>query len=128
MTQQKPQRKTGFAHLIAATGYSVAGLRRMWQESAFRQEVIGGAAVLLLLLALGGSAGQIGLMTVLLLALLAIEALNTAIEAIVDHLSPDWSVFAKQAKDIASAAVFLMILANGVCLSVILLDLALAAA
>lgn len=127
MSQQKPQRKTGFAHLIAATGYSMAGLRRLWQESAFRQETVGAALVLLLLLALGASAGQIGLMAVLLLVLLAVEALNTAIEGIVDHLSPDWSVFAKQAKDIASAAVFLMILANGVCLSVILLDLALSA-
>lgn len=124
MNQKKPDRKTGFAHLIAATGYSMAGLRRLWQESAFRQETIGGALVLLLLLALDASARQIGLMAVMLLALLAIEGLNTAIEAIVDQLSPDWSVFAKQAKDIASAAVFLMILANGICLSVILLDLA----
>ena len=95
MSQQKPQRKTGFAHLIAATGYSMAGLRRLWQESAFRPETLGGVLVLLLLLALGASAGQIGLMAILLLALLAVEALNTAIEAIVDHLSPDWSVFAK---------------------------------
>ena len=124
MNQKKPDRKTGFAHLIAATGYSMAGLRRLWQESAFRQETIGGALVLLLLLALDASARQIGLMAVMLLALLAIEGLNTAIEAIVDQLSPDWSVFAKQAKDIASAAVFLMILANGICLSVVLVDLA----
>lgn len=124
MNQKKPDRKTGFAHLIAATGYSMAGLRRLWQESAFRQETIGGALVLLLLLALDASARQIGLMGVMLLALLAVEGLNTAIEEIVDQLSPDWSVFAKQAKDIASAAVFLMILANGICLSVILLDLA----
>ena len=119
MNQKKPDRKTGFAHLIAATGYSMAGLRRLWQESAFRQETIGGALVLLLLLALDASARQIGLMGVMLLALLAVEGLSTAIEAIVDQLSPDWSVFAKQAKDIASAAVFLMILANGICLSVI---------
>ena len=124
MNQKKPDRKTGLAHLIAATGYSMAGLRRLWQESAFRQETIGGALVLLLLLALDASARQIGLMGVMLLALLAVEGLNTAIEAIVDQLSPDWSVFAKQAKDIASAAVFLMILANGICLSVILVDLA----
>lgn len=124
MSQQKPQRKAGLAHLIAATGYSLEGLRRMWGESAFRQEVLFGAGALLLLVFLGASASQVGAFGVLLLVLLAVEALNTAIEVIIDHLSPDWSAFAKQAKDIASAAVFLMILANGICLSVILLDLA----
>lgn len=38
------------------------------------------------------------------LVLIAVEALNTAIEVLVDHLSPGWSQFAKDAKDLGSLA------------------------
>ena len=37
--------------------------------------------------------------------LIAVEALNTALEVLVDHLSPGWSQFAKDAKDLGSLAV-----------------------
>ena len=37
----KPARKTGIAHFFAAAGYSAGGLRRLWGESAFRQEALG---------------------------------------------------------------------------------------
>ena len=39
------------------------------------------------------------------LGLIAVEALNTALEELVDHLSPGWSEFAKHAKDLGSLAV-----------------------
>ena len=39
------------------------------------------------------------------LLLIAVEALNTALEELVDHLSPGWSEFAKHAKDLGSLAV-----------------------
>ena len=32
----KPDRITGVAHFFAATGYSIGGVRRLWQETAFR--------------------------------------------------------------------------------------------
>ena len=35
---EKPPRKTGIAHFFAAASYSAGGLRRLAQESAFRQE------------------------------------------------------------------------------------------
>ena len=111
---QKPQPTTGLPHLIAATGYSVAGLWRLWREASFRQEVLGGAAGLLILLAFGATVYSIAIFGMLLLALLAVEALNTAIEVIVDHLSPEWSEFGKHAKDIGSAAVLLMIIVNAI--------------
>ena len=114
MTHRKPARTTGLAHLIAATGYSLAGLRRLWQEASFRQEALGGLAGVVALVALGATAHSVAVFVILLLALLTVEALNTAIEVIVDHLSPDWSDFAKQAKDVGSAAVLLMILVNAV--------------
>ena len=45
-------------------------------------------------------------------ALIAVEALNTAIECIVDHLASDWQEFARDAKDLGSLATMCMICAN----------------
>ena len=56
---------------------------------------------------------------VLALVLLAVEALNTAIEEIVDHISPDWSQMGKHAKDCGSVAVSFILLAMAVLLLVI---------
>lgn len=103
--QEKPPRKSGVAHFFAAAGYSLAGLQRLAQESAFRQEVALIAGLLLLFLAVGASAVQILGLIALGLALVAVEALNTALEVLVDHLSPGWSQFAKDAKDLGSLAV-----------------------
>ena len=38
---------------------------------------------------------------------LAAEALNTAIEAVVDLVSPEWHALARDAKDVAAAAVLI---------------------
>lgn len=40
--------------------------------------------------------------------LFATEALNTAIEEIVDHISPKWSLAVRNAKDLGSLAVGLV--------------------
>lgn len=120
---QKPSPRTGLPHLIAATGYSLAGLGRLWREVAFRQEVFAGGAGLLILLVSGAAIHSLAIFVMLLMALLAVEAINTAIEVIVDHLSPEWSEFGKQAKDIGSAAVLLMIGVNAIWFSVALTDL-----
>ncbi len=48
----------------------------------------------------------------LLLVLAATEALNTAVELIVDRVSPEFSAFAGQAKDLGSFAVFCLLLVN----------------
>ena len=44
------------------------------------------------------------ILLVLFFALIAVEALNTAIECIVDHLASDWQEFARDAKDLGSLA------------------------
>ena len=103
--QEKPARKTGIAHFFAAAGYSLGGLRRLSQESAFRQEAALIAGLVVVFVVLGASLGEVlGLLAIGLL-LIAVEALNTAIEVLVDHLSPGWSAFAKDAKDLGSLAV-----------------------
>jgi diacylglycerol kinase (ATP) len=110
---QKPPRKTGVAHFFAAAGYSAGGARRLWREAAFRQEVAGLAALVALFLVAGVSAGEMLGLLILGLLVLAVEALNTALEEVVDHLSPGWSEFARHAKDMGSFAVMCALVATG---------------
>ncbi len=117
----KPARVTGIRHLFAATGYSLSGVRRLWAEAAFRHEVLGGAMAFALLIALRIPPRDIAVFAVLYLILIAAEALNTAIEEVVDHLAPQWAQFAKHAKDLGSLAVFCLLCANGIYLAAIIL-------
>ncbi len=103
--QEKPPRKSGVAHFFAAASYSLGGLQRLWRESAFRQELALIAGLLVLFVVLGASVPETLGMLAIGLALIAVEALNTAVEVLVDHLSPGWSQFAKEAKDLGSLAV-----------------------
>jgi diacylglycerol kinase (ATP) len=107
--EEKPSRKSGIAHFFAAAGYSAAGLRRLARESAFRQEVALILGLVVVLAVFEASLAEILGLLALGLALIAIEALNTALEVLVDHLSPGWSAFAKDAKDLGSLAVACMI-------------------
>lgn len=107
-----PEKLRGLAHLFASTRYSLAGFMRLLAEPAFRHEIVLGL-VLLAALALGGATTPVLLIQGgLLLALAATEALNTAIELIVDRVSPEFSAFAGQAKDLGSFAVFCLLMIN----------------
>ncbi|MEA5160291.1 diacylglycerol kinase [Cereibacter johrii] len=108
----RPPQARGARHLLAAARHSTAGLRRLLQETAFRHELAGGAAGLALLLAGRATLPEILGAAVLFLLLVAAEALNTAIEVVVDHLAPGWAEFARDAKDLGSLAVLCLILAN----------------
>ncbi len=110
---EKPPRKTGIAHFLAAAGYSAGGARRLWRESAFRQEVAALTGLVALFLVVGASSGELLGLFLLGLMVLAIEALNTALEEVVDHISPGWSEFAKHAKDLGSFAVMCVLVATG---------------
>ena len=101
----KPPRKSGLGHFFAAAGYSLAGLRRLSRESAFRQEIALIAGLLVVFLVFGASVPEVLGLLAFGLVLVMVEALNTAIEVLVDHLSPGWSQFAKDAKDLGSLAV-----------------------
>ncbi|WP_182085030.1 diacylglycerol kinase [Aureimonas sp. ME7] len=118
-----PRKLNGFEHLVAAAGYSVDGLRRLLREPAFRHEILF-AAVLLGVLAIDGASAAALLIQLVLLAILgAIEAVNTAIELIVDRVSPEFSAFAKHAKDLGSFAVFSLVVANAAfCAAVLFKD------
>ena len=100
-------------HLLAAASYSAAGCRRLLRESAFRQEAIAAGLVLAAHFLIGSDFGALVVAVMLILATFAVEALNTAIETVVDHISPDWSEAAKHAKDLGSFAVLCLLLCNG---------------
>lgn len=104
-----PPPRKGLLHFVDAAGYSLQGMRRLWQETAARQEVLAGAIGAGLLVLRGASGWQVAIFVMLILALLAVEALNTALEVIVDHLSPGWSEMARDAKDLGSLAVGLTV-------------------
>jgi diacylglycerol kinase (ATP) len=103
--QEKPPRKSGIAHFLAAAGYSLAGLKRLMRESAFRQEVLLILGLLVVFVVFGATLPEIAGLIALGLVLVATEALNTALEVLVDHLSPGWSAWAKDAKDLGSLSV-----------------------
>ncbi len=112
--RERPARKTGFAHFLASAGYSIGGARRLWREAAFRQEVLALAVVVALFALVGASLAEFVGLFVLALIVLAVEALNTAIEELVDNASPGWSEFAKAAKDMGSFAVMCLLVATGI--------------
>ncbi len=112
--------KTGFAHLLAAGRYSLAGIRDLAKEAAVRHEVLAFAAGLVVLIMCDARFSDYLVLSILFLILMSIEALNTSIEHIVDFLSPDKSEFARAAKDLGSLAVFLNLCAGGAYLLAVL--------
>ncbi len=101
----------GPIRVLHALRWSLSGLRLCWRlESSFRLEVY----LALLLAPLGWWLGQGGVERVLLigslLLVLSAEVMNSAIEAVVDRWGPEWHELAGRAKDMGSAAVFLLML------------------
>lgn len=117
----KPDRVTGIAHLFAAARYSIGGIRRLWQEAAFRHILLMFPACIIFLAVCDAHLLEYAVFLILFLGLVAVEALNTAIECLVDHLSPHWQEFARDAKDLGSLATMCMLFAIGIYLAAILL-------
>ena len=109
------KKNTGIQRLFFAFIYSTKGLYAgIRHEPAFRQEfvlwlIMGTVSFFLDVTALERFA-----MIVVLLAVLIVEALNSAIECIVDRISTDPHQLSGRAKDYGSLAVLLtMIIAAG---------------
>jgi len=101
-------------HLIGSTRYSLQGVGVLVREMAARIEIGVYVIALIILAIVGAELRHWIIITVLFLILLAMEALNTAIEVIVDRISPERSDFARDAKDLGSAGVFFTVIAAGV--------------
>jgi diacylglycerol kinase (ATP) len=90
--------------------WSMKGLRAAWRhEASFRLE----AMLAVVLVPLGLWLGEGGVEKLLLvlgpLLVLSAELLNSAIEAVVDKVSPEFNELAGRAKDMGSAAVFVLL-------------------
>ena len=106
-----PQKdRKGMSRVWHATGYSLAGLRAGWGETAFRQEAIASMALLPLALWLGRSWIEVALLAASVVLVMIVELLNTAIETAIDRVGPEWHDLSKRAKDMGSAAVLLSLL------------------
>ena len=109
-----PQKgRRGAARVWHATFISLAGLRAGWAEAAFRQEAI--AAVLLVPASfwLARDWVEAALLAGSTLLVLIVELLNSAVEAAIDRVGPEWHALSKRAKDLGSAAVLLALLLCG---------------
>ncbi|MFA6816866.1 MAG: diacylglycerol kinase [Lentisphaeria bacterium] len=120
---QKPTKKHGFTHLFFAAKYTIYGLRSILKETAFQHELLLGIFILPAAWFMPFSTAEALFLTLLWTLLLIIEMLNTAIEAVVDLVSPDYHILAKKAKDLGSSAVGIMILFNILSWIILLLDL-----
>jgi diacylglycerol kinase (ATP) len=103
--------RRGPRQIYLAFTWSMKGLRACFRhEASFRLEVFLAVVVIPLGLWLGqGAIEKLVLVTFPVLVLSA-ELLNSAIEAVVDKVSPEFHELAGRAKDMGSAAVFLLMM------------------
>lgn len=103
--------------------WSIQGWRAAWAtEKSLRQWTLVNLVSATLAFALDLTAGERALILALGLLVLAAELLNTAIEEVVDMISPGPSPAAKKAKDCGSAGVALAALAGGIAWLVVLIE------
>ena len=106
-----PQKqRRGLHRMLHATRYSMLGLRAAWGEAAFRQEAIAALVLVPAAFWLGRSWIEVSLLAGSVLLLMIVELLNTAVEAAIDRIGPEWHALSARAKDLGSAAVLLSLL------------------
>lgn len=105
--------RVGVVRIWHASSHSLQGLSAAWPEKAFRFETFLAMVLLPASFWLGAEWAQVAVLAGSVVAVLVVELLNTAVEAVVDRVGTEWHLLAKKAKDIASAAVFLALLFCG---------------
>ena len=104
----------GLRRVFNASRYSWAGLRAAFRhEAAFRQELAVGLPLLLLVPFIAPGRWQALMMAGSVVAVLVVELLNSAIEALADALSTERHPLLGRAKDLGSAAVMLCLFFAG---------------
>lgn len=106
-----PQKgRKGLERVFHATLISLQGLRAGWGEPAFRQEAILALMLIPAAFWVGRTWVEIALLGATVVLVLIVELLNTAVEAAIDRIGPEWHDLSKRAKDMGSAAVLLSLL------------------
>ncbi len=107
--------RSGLDRVWHAAGFSFAGLRAGWAETAFRQEALAALVLIPLSFWLGRSWVETALLAGSVLIVMVVELLNTGIETVVDRIGPEWHDLSRRAKDMGSAAVLLsLVLCGGI--------------
>ena len=104
------QGKTGIKRIINAAGYSITGFKSAFRyEAAFRQIVL--LNIVLLPINLWLNLSKLEHIVLILVGMLGliVELFNSAIEAVVDRISLERHPLAKNAKDMGSAAQFVLL-------------------
>lgn len=104
------KRRTGFKRMAHAFGYSLAGLRAGWGETAFRQEALAAMVMVPAAFWLGQTWVETALLVASVVLVMVVELLNTGIETAIDRIGPEWHDLSKRAKDMGSAAVLLSLM------------------
>jgi diacylglycerol kinase (ATP) len=111
----------GPKQILKALKWSMKGLHASWTfEASFRLEVYISIILFPLGLWLGHGGLEKAALCGCLVLVLAGEVLNSAVEAVVDKTSPEFHELAGRAKDMGSAAVFLLMLNVALCWILIL--------
>ncbi len=109
--------RSGADRIVRAFGISVKGLRAAWLEKAFRQEIALSIVLVPLALVLGRSWVETMMMLTSVGFVLVCEIANSAVEAVVDRIGPEFHELSGRAKDMGSAmvlvAIVLCVLAYG---------------
>jgi len=99
------------ARIFKAAKWSWQGLRAAWlHESSFRLEVYLLVTPAPLALWLVGTGVERALLLGSCLLVLALELLNSAVEAVIERYGPEFHELAGRAKDTGSAAVFVLMM------------------
>ena len=100
----------GIRHMFLAFRYSINGLTSAFKnEAAFRHELLLGIPHFIAVALVPMPMLMRLFFAALWVMLLIVELINSAIEAIVDLVSPDYHELAKRAKDYGSAALYLVL-------------------
>ena len=106
----QPIKQTGLKRFYYATKYSLQGIRAAWREEpAFRYEVAALPIVVPAAFWLAESGLQLAILISCCIFVLTFEIVNSALEAVVDRWGPEYHELAGRAKDMGSAAVFMML-------------------
>lgn len=96
--------------------YVWSGLKSIWREDSFKLEVLAFFVLSIVLALSPWPTWKILIMIATYLLIPLVELLNTAIEDVCNHITTDYSVNIKNAKDKGAAAVLFAIIINALVL------------
>jgi diacylglycerol kinase (ATP) len=108
LTPKRPEKV--YRAFFMRVGYSLAGLKAGWGETAFRQEAILSIVLIPAAFWLGQTWVEVALLVGSVILVMVVELLNTGIETAIDRIGTEWHALSKRAKDMGSAAVLLSLL------------------